>query len=258
MRMRTFSFILAGALAALPALSSAQGEGTETTEEKRGYLPASIYPAAYVFGGVVEGPTYDAANRISALAEATGSTERLADIGQIPAFGFGVDLYLWGGLSAGLKLGHAIGTFKEASVKYPAEVDWKWARINIEEKVAYRFQNVDYKITLKYTAPWEWFLKPYVAAGLGGNSTVMRLIDDISDLEIEKRDKSLLLEDGKVQQYSFDYLWGAGLQANLGDHFFLLAEYNADHQFRKHKIAGYEYDTSLEGIYLGAGWRFDY
>jgi hypothetical protein len=86
----------------------------------------------------------------------------------------------------------------------------------------------------------------------------MRLIDDISALDIEKRDKSLLLGDGKVQQYSFDYLWCAGLQANLGDYFFLLAEYNADRQFRKHKIAGYEYDTSLEGIYVGAGWRFNY
>jgi hypothetical protein len=178
--MRTLSFILAGALAALPALSPAQGEGTETGEEKVGYLPASIYPAAYLFGGVVQGPTYDAAEEITAFAEATGSAERLADIGRIPAFGFGVDFYVWGGLSAGVKLGHAIGTFKEASLKYPAEIDWKLAPVNIEEKVAYRFQNVDYKITLKYTAPWEWFLKPYVAAGLGGNSTVMRLIDDIS------------------------------------------------------------------------------
>ena len=107
--MRTLAIILASAVAALPALSPAQGEGTVEEEGPAGYLPASIYPTVYLFGGVVEGPTYAAAERISAFAEANGSAERLADIGQIPAFGFGVDIYVWGGLSAGLKLGHEIG-----------------------------------------------------------------------------------------------------------------------------------------------------
>ena len=250
----------------LPALllgcgvSFAQDEGTDI-EPEPGYLPATIYPAVYLFGGAARGVTYDAAADISGRAAAAGLAESLDDVGPMYAFGFTFDFYLYEGLSAGLKLTHEIAREHKVDLKYdygtfPKSPPPTMAPKLIEERLAYRLQNVDYKLTLKYAAFPEWFATPYVAAGLGGNSTVMKIEDRISDPILQKGNNGILLTNGIIQQFSFDWALYAGIQVNIGDNFFLVAEYNRDRQFHEHEFAGYKYNTGLDGFYAGAGWRF--
>jgi len=126
----------------------------------------------------------------------------------------------------------------------------------VEENLSYQLQNVDYKLTLKYAVFPDWLATPYVGAGLGGNSTVMKIEDRVSNPILQKGKNGVLLTNGIIQQFSFDWALYAGVQVNLGDNFFLVAEYNRDRQFREHEFAGYKYNTSLDGFYAGAGWRF--
>jgi opacity protein-like surface antigen len=177
------------------------------------------------------------------------------------AFGFTLDLYLNKVFSAGLKLTHEMAREHAVDLEYeygefPKTAPPTGAPRLIEERLAYKFQNVDYKITLKYAPFPDWLLTPYAAAGLGGNSALMKIEDDTSDPVIRKTEAGLLGANGTFQQFSFDWVICAGVQVNLGDNFFLVAEYNRDRQFRKHEFAGYQYDTSLDGFYAGAGWRF--
>lgn len=242
--------------------SFAQDEGTGTDiESEPGYLPASIYPAVYVFGGVARGITYDAAPDITARAAAAGVPGTLDDVGTVPAFGVTCDFYLYGGLSAGLKLAHEMGREHKVDLKYDYGKFPKISKfisnpILVEENLAYQFQNADYKLTLKYAAFPDSFVTPYVGAGLGGNSTLMKIGDRITYDILQKGKNGGLLINGTLQQFSFDWALYAGVQLNLGDHFFLVAEYNRDRQFHKHEFAGYQYDTGFDGYYAGAGWRF--
>jgi hypothetical protein len=243
--------------------SFAQDEGTGTDiEPEPGYLPASIYPAVYLFGGVARGMTYDAAPDITGRAAATGSTQGLDDVGAMYALGFATDFYLYGGLSAGLKLVHEIAPERTGNLKYEYGTFPKLAiRVTdppmlVEENLAYKLQNVDYKLTLKYAAFPDWFVTPYLGAGLGGNSAVMKIEDRVSNALLQKGKNGVLLTNGTFQQFSFDWALTAGVQVNIGDYFFLVAEYNRDRQFRKHEFAGYRYDTGFDGYYAGAGWRF--
>jgi opacity protein-like surface antigen len=242
--------------------SFAQDEGTGTdVGSGPGYLPASIYPAVYVFGGVARGMTYDAASDITGRAAAAGVPGTLDDVGTIPALGFTCDFYLYGGFSAGLKLTHEMGRERRADLKYdyatfPEISNSISSPIRVEENLAYRLQNVDYKLTLKYAAFPDSFVTPYFGAGLGGNSAVMKIEDRVTYAILQKGKNGVLLTNGTFQQFSFDWALHAGVQVNIGDNFFVVAEYNRDRQFRKHEFAGYQYDTSLDGFYAGAGWRF--
>ena len=241
-------------------VSFAQDEGT-TTEAEPGYLPASIFPAVYVFGGVARGVTYDAAADITGRAAAAGVPGTLDDVGDMYAFGFTLDLYMYEGFSAGLKLTHEMGRERGADLKYdygtfPKISELVSNPIPVEENLAYQLQNIDYKLTLKYAPFPDSFVTPYVGAGLGGNSAVMRFEDRVTYGILQKGNNGVLLTNGTFQQFSFDWALYAGVQVNLGDNFFLVAEYNRDRQFRKHEFAGYRYDTSLDGFYAGAGWRF--
>jgi opacity protein-like surface antigen len=258
-----FKVIIVPALAFGCGTSFAQDEGTGTEAAPTpGYLPASIYPAVYLFGGTARGMTYGAAPDISGRAAATGSTQGLDDVGAMYAFGFTTDFYLYGGLSAGLKLVHEIAPERTGNLKYDYGTFPKLAvwvtdpPILVEENLAYKLQNVDYKLTLKYAPFPAWPATPYVAVGLGGNSTVMRIEDRVSNPLLQKGLNGALLTNGTYQQFSFDWALYTGAQVNLGDNFFLVAEYNYDHQFREHEFAHYKYNTGLDGYYVGAGWRF--
>jgi len=242
--------------------SFAQDEGTGTDiEPEPGYLPASIYPAVYLFGGVARGITYDAAADITGRAAAAGVPGSLDDVGTIPALGFTCDFYFYYGLSAGLKLTHEMGRERRADLKYdyatfPEISKSRSNPIRVEENLAYQLQNVDYKLTFKYAAFPDSFVTPYVAAGLGGNSAVMKIEDRVTYAILQKGRNGVLLTNGTFQQFSFDWAVNAGIQVNIGDNFFLVAEYNRDRQFHKHAFAGYQYDTGFDGYYAGAGWRF--
>jgi hypothetical protein len=231
--------------------SFAQDEGTGTDiESEPGYLPASIYPAVYVFGGAARGITYDAAPDITARAAAAGCPGKLDDVGTVPALGFTCDFYLYGGFSAGLKLTHEMGRKRGADLKYDYGIFPKISEavsnpILVEENLAYQLQNVDYKLTFKYAAFPDALITP-----------VMKLDDRITYAILQKGNNGALLTNGTFQQFSFDWALYAGVQLNIGDHFFLVGEYNRDRQFHKHEFAGYQYDTSLDGFYAGAGWRF--
>jgi opacity protein-like surface antigen len=254
-------------LITLPALllgggaSFAQDEGTETVEPAAGYLPAGIYPALYLFGGAARGVTYDAAADITGRAAAGGVTGTFDDVGPMPAFGFTVDFYFYQGLSAGLKLTHEIGLERRTDLiyeygKFPKSPAAATRPKLIEERLGYRLQNVDYKLAFKYAPFSERLLTPYAGAGLGGNSSVIRLEDSVSDPILQKSTNGLLLTNGFFQQFSFDWALYAGVQLNLGDNFFVVGEYTRDRQLRKHAFAGYQYDTGLDGFFAGAGWRF--
>jgi opacity protein-like surface antigen len=242
--------------------SFAQDEGTGTDiESEPGYLPASIYPAVYVFGGVARGITYDAAPDITGRAAAAGCPGNLDDVGTVPALGFNCDFYLYGGLSAGLKLSHEMGRKHGVDLKYDYGIFPKISEsvsnpILVEENLAYQLQNVDYKLTFKYAVFPNSLVTPFVGVGLGGNSAVMKIDDHVTYGILQKGTNGALLTSGTFQQFSFDWLLNAGIQVNLGDYFFLVAEYNRDRQLRKHEFAGYQYDTSLDAFYAGAGWRF--
>ncbi|MGD8719084.1 MAG: hypothetical protein PVH29_09725 [Candidatus Zixiibacteriota bacterium] len=241
----------------------AQDEEEPPAEEKLpGYLPGSIYPGVYVFGGKADGPTYDGAEGISNIASKKNNPSVLEDIGTLPAFGVGFDFYFWRGLSMGLKLTHEIGTRRAIALKYETdevfyEEESVYTRDAVfEERISYRYQNVDYKLGLKFAFFHDWPVTPYAWAGLGGNLTRFDTQDEVSDPAIQKRLNGFLVGTETIKQFSFDYALAAGVQVNIGDSLFFILEYEYDQQFRKHTVAGYEYDTSFEGYFAGVGWRF--
>ncbi len=253
--------LLAAALAALPA-AFAQGEETEEEPpEARGYLPASVYPAICIYGGAARGPSFDAAGDITERAAVVNAGGPLDDVGTMSAFGVAFDFYVVKRLAASLILTHEIAPRRKATLEYdfasfPKISPLITEPVMIEEQLEYKFQNIDYKIALKYVFFPDWFATPYAGAGLGGNSTLVELRDRVSNALIQKGLDGVLLTNGSFQQFSFDWALYGGVQLNLGDSLFLVVEYTRDRQFREHTFAGYKYQTNLDGFYAGAGWRF--
>ncbi len=253
--------LLAAALAALPAAFAQGEEPQEEPTEARGYLPASVYPAICIYGGAARGPSFDAADDITGRAAAVHAGGPLDDIGTMSAFGVAFDFYLFKRVATSLILTHEIAPRRKATLAYDFASFPKISRlitepVMIEEQLEYKFQNIDYKIALKYVFFPDWPATPYAAAGLGGNSTLIELRDQVSNALIQKGLDGVLLANGSFQQFSFDWALYAGVQLNLGDSLFLVAEYARDRQFREHTFAGYKYRTNLDGFYAGAGWRF--
>jgi opacity protein-like surface antigen len=253
--------LLAAALAALPA-AFAQGEETEEEPPAaRGYLPASVYPAICIYGGAARGLSYGAADDITGRAAAVNAGGPLDDVGTVSAFGVAFDFYLLKRLATSLILTHEIAPRRKATLAYDFASFPKISRlitepVMIEEQLEYKLQNIDYKIALKYVLFPDWPATPYAAAGVGGNSTLIELRDQVSNALIQKGLDGVLLANGSFQQFSFDWALYAGVQLNLGDSLFLVAEYARDRQFREHTFAGYKYRTNLDAFYAGAGWRF--
>ncbi len=248
--------------AAFAAAVLAQQEGTETEPTPSvQYLPAYVFPAVYVYGGAAWGPSYDAAPDITGRAAAIGLDTPLDDIGTLSAIGVTFDFFVGPYVAASLRLAQEQGPRRSTALKYnystfpktpPPVTPWR----PVEEYLAYKFQNIDYKIALKYVPFPHWPVTPYASAGVGGNLTSMDVDDQVSDAEIQKSEGGGLLKTGWYQQFSFDWALYAGIQVNLGDNLFLITEYNYDHQVREHEVARYKYRTGLQGFYAGAGWRF--
>lgn len=256
------SVCVAGVLAASAAVF---GQGQEETEEEpppsQSYLPAWVYPALSIYGGVARGPSYDAAPDISGRAAAIGLNEPLDDFGTLSAFGVAFDFFIGPYLATSLKITQEQARRRHTALKYDYSTFPKMAPlvtepVLIEERISYGFQNVDYKIALKYVAFPHWPLTPYAAAGVGGNLALMDIDDQVSNAILHKGKGGALLTTGWFQQFSFDWVFYAGLQINVGDNLFFITEYNYDHQFHEHEFAGYKYRTGLDGFYAGAGWRF--
>jgi opacity protein-like surface antigen len=255
-------FALGLGLALTGPAAFAQDEETTGGEKLPGYLPPSVYPAVYVFGGVAKGPTYEGAEGLTELAAETGGSRVLEDIGTMPAFGVGFDFFVWKGLAAELKLTHEIGRRYDIALKFsddvalPGERFGYSGRTAFEESISYKFQNVDYKLGFRYAFFPDWLVTPYAGAGLGGNLTLFDIVDEVSNPAIQKRYEGFLMGTGKIKQFSFDYALAAGVQINVGDYLFFVLEYDYDNQFREHHAAGYKYNTGLEAYFAGVGWRF--
>lgn len=240
----------------------AQQEGTEPEPTPTvQYLPAYVFPAVYVYGGAAWGPSYDAAPDITGRAAAIGLNEPLGDIGTLSAIGVTFDFFVGPYVAASLKMTHEQARRRKTALKYdyftfPKMPPPLTPSGSVEEHLAYKFQNIDYKIALKYVPFPHWPVTPYASAGVGGNLTSMDVDDQVSDAVLQKREGGALLTTGWFQQYSFDWAVYAGIQVNLGDNLFLITEYNYDRQFREHEVAGYKYRTGLQGLYAGGGWRF--
>ncbi|NIT37313.1 MAG: hypothetical protein GTN49_12590 [candidate division Zixibacteria bacterium] len=252
---------LAAALAALPAAFAQEEETQEEPTEALAYLPASVYPAIYIYGGAARGPSFDAADDITGRAAAVHAGGPLDDVGTMSAFGVTFDFYIFKRFATSLILTHEIAPRRKATLAYDFASFPKISRlitepVMIEEQLEYKFQNIDYKIAVKYVFFPDWRATPYAAAGLGGNSTLIELRDQVSNALIQKALNGALLTNGSFQQFSFDWALYAGVQLNLGDSLFFVAEYVRDRQFREHTFAGYRYRTNLEGLYAGGGWRF--
>lgn len=250
------------ALAALGVAAIAQEEETGGEGEPiLQYLPAYVFPAVYVYGGAARGPSYDAAADITGRAARAGLDEELDDVGTLSAVGVTFDFFIGPYVAASQKLMQEQAPRHGAALKYdyatfPKAPPPLSAPERVEERLSYRFQNIDYKLALKYVPLPHWPITPYAAAGIGVNLTSLDVDDDVSNLVLQKSQGGGLLTTGWFQQFSFDWALYAGIQVNLGDHFFFVAEYNYDRQFREHEVAGYRYRTSLRALYAGAGWRF--
>ncbi len=240
----------------------AQQEGTEAEPTPAvQYLPPYVFPAVYAYGGAAWGPSYDAADDITGRAAAVGLDAPLSDIGTLSYFGITFDFFVGPYVAASLKLAQEQGPRRKTALKYDYPT---FPKIRptltpsgpVEEHLAYKFQNVDYKIALKFVPLPHWPITPYVSAGLGGNLTSMDVDDHVSDAVLQKGRGGGLLTTDWFQQFSFDWALYAGIQVNLGDNLFVVTEYAYDHQFREHEVAGYRYRTGLRSIYGGAGWRF--
>ncbi len=225
------------------------------------YLPAYVFPAVYVYGGAARGPSYDAAPDITGRAAAIGLNDPLGDIGTLSAIGVTFDFFVGPYVAASLKMTHEQARRRKTALKYdystfPKTPPPLTPSGPVEEHLAYKFQNIDYKIALKYVAFPHWPVTPYASAGVGGNLTSMDVDDQVSDAVLQKSMGGALLKTGWYQQFSFDWALYAGIQVNLGDNLFLITEYTYDRQFREHEVAGYKYRTGLQGFYAGWGWRF--
>jgi opacity protein-like surface antigen len=250
------------AFATLGSVGFAQEEETGgETQPVLQYLPAYVFPAVYVYGGAARGPSYDAAGDITGRAAAAGLDGELADIGTLSAVGVTFDFFIGPYVAASQKLMQEQGPRHGLALKYdlatlPKAPPPLSAPERVEERLSYAFQNVDYKLALKYVPLPHWPVTPYAAAGVGVNLTSMDVDDDVSNAVLQKSRGGGLLTTGWFQQFSFDWALYAGIQINLGDHFFFVAEYNYDRQFHEHEVAGYKYGTGLRALYAGAGWRF--
>lgn len=225
------------------------------------YLPPYVFPAVYVYGGAARGPSYDAASDITGRAAAAGLDDELADVGTLSAVGVTFDFFIGPYVAASQKLMHEQDHRHGLALKYdfatfPKAPPPLSSPHRVEERLSYAFQNVDYKLALKYVPLPRWPITPYAAVGVGVNLTSMDVDDEVSNAVLQKSQGGGLLATGWFQQFSFDWALYAGLQINLGDHFFFIAEYNYDRQFHEHEVAGYRYNTGLRALYAGAGWRF--
>ena len=250
--------VVAAAFLSVSVAASAQETGTEGQQN---YLPAWVYPAVYAFGGMVQGPSYDAAPIISGYAAEYGLAARLEDIGRMPAVGVAFEYYFWRGMSADVKVTHEVGARRETSLSYvvgdfPAFDPSPFYHDPIDETLSYKFQNVDVKVSLGYLVFPDWRVSPYGGAGLGVNSSAMKITDRVSDPVIQKWNNGLLLSEGWFQRYSFDWAVYAGVHVNLVSNLFARCEYVHDGAFGDHFFANYRYHTGLDGVYAGLGWRF--
>lgn len=256
------SAVFLSALAVFAAAAFAQEEetGSEPPPDT-GYLPAYVFPAVCVYGGAARGPSYDAAPDITGRAAAVGLDDPLEDIGTLSAFGVAFDFFVGPYVAASLRLAQEQAPRRGTALKYDYSTFPKISSIAtepvlVEEHIAYAFQNIDYKIALKYVPFPDWPITPYASAGVGGNLTSMNVDDQVSNPVLQKVKGGALLRTGYFQQFSFDWAFYGGIQVNAGNNLFFIAEYNYDHQFREHEVAGYKYRTGLQGLYAGAGWRF--
>ena len=121
---------------------------------------------------------------------------------------------------------------------------------------SYSFHNLDLKTGLKWIPFTAGPASPYVTAGPGVNSTVVRVEDHISDPWLNKKTGGLFLANAVRQHFSFDWMVAVGAEARIGPAFLIFAEYVHDRPFTNHFVEGYKYDTRTDAVVVGTGWRF--
>jgi hypothetical protein len=251
-------------LLALVLVAAARGEEEGVTENFN--LPASVYPAVYFYGGMATGPTYTGAAALTDGVRGAGGSGVLPDVGRLAAFGFTFDYFVAPSLAAEIKIVHEVAPERDA---FFAAYDYRVfpgkpfitrdqsGPYVVSDAVSYRYQNIDYKVGLKYVPFPSWFATPYVVATAGGNSTLIATVDLNTDPTIQKwTGGALVPDDTTSQQYSFDWAGVAGVHLNLSSHLFLVGEAMFDRPFTKHYLADYTYDTAVTAFYAGAGWQF--
>ena len=264
--MNTYSKVLTVACAALALAAGVRGqEGEEENPppERQQYLPASVYPAVYVVGGVARGLNCDASiaglNADVASADGTGT---LADLGpKYPIVGIGFDYYGLPWMAAEIKILHTVGTPRETVYRYDAG---KWPPGStklgpprfVKDYVSVGMQNVDAKVGVRFEPFANRFLSPYLTPAIGVNSTLIKTRDRCDDIYMQKLYSGPVAGNAFIQHYTFDWAVAAGVAVNLTGNFYLTAEGYYDRPFVRHFFAARKYDTRTTAVYAGAGWRF--
>jgi opacity protein-like surface antigen len=277
--MNTHSKILTVAYATLALAAGVRGEGDEAgggsdggngTEpetppvaERLQYLPASVYPAIYVVGGVARGLNCDESIAgLNARVAAADGTGTLANLGPTyPIIGVAFDYYGFPWMAAEIKILHTVGTPCEINYRYDAS---KWPPENppegatrfVDDFVSVSMQNVDAKLGLRLEPFADHVLSPYVTPGIGVNSTLIKTRDRCGDPLLQKYYDGPIVGNNFIQHYAFDWAVTAGVAVKLSGNLYLAAEGYYDRPFVRHFFAGHKYDTATTAVYAGAGWRF--
>lgn len=244
--------------AALAALAAAAANSMEDTSAGF-FLPPATYPVVSLFGGVARGASYAGAAAITTWAAGHPGSEGLADVGTMAMGGVGFGFYPTEGFGVQLRLSHAFAPRRHATLSLDAgelPVTPGYGPGTVREEVSYTFHNVDLKPGVKWTPFASTPASPYLMAGAGINSTIIRIEDRVSDPWLQKTSDGFLLGNAVCQRFSFGWTAAGGVEARIGPTFIIFAEYIYDRPFANHFVRGYEYDAAKEAIVLGGGWRF--
>jgi hypothetical protein len=233
-------------------VSSSADEGDEekkgAPDEERFFFPAGAYPAVEVFGGLSNGITYrDGVYHSAKRAARAGNTGRLLDTIRYivyTRFDFSISVY------------HQTGRKREATYRYDYSVVDPSVKPPqyVEEHIQYKPDNLNYKIRVGFEPFPDFFISPYVAAGVGGNYMQLTVRNYYVP---EKKTPLTFFYPGNdtVGHFSFDYALYGGLHINLTSYLYLFGEAFYDRPFSNHYYFEYLLETDSKGVHGGVGIR---
>lgn len=233
-------------------------EDEEIVEEEKFFLPRNAYPAIEVFGGLSNGITYrDGVYHSAKRAARAGNTgELIDDIGETYDYGATIRYVIYTRFDFAISLFHQTGKERNVVYRYDYSVVDPYVKPPqyVEEHIAFKADNLDYKIRVGFEPFPGFFISPYAAAGIGGNYMQLTVRNYYVP---EKKTPLTFFYPGNdtVGHFSFDYALYGGLRINLTDYLYIFGEAFYDKPFSNHYYFEYLLETGSKGIHGGVGIR---
>lgn len=233
-------------------------DGKEVPEGLTYLFPPGAYPVVEVFAGASNGITYrEGVYRSAKRADGAGNVGgTLKDIGETFDYGVNFRFVMFSRFDFAISVFHQDGKKRETVFRYDYSAVDPYVKPPqyVDDYISYKANNLDCKLRTGFDPFPDFYVAPYVSAGIGLNFMRVTARNYIPG----KKTNLTFFYPGNetVGHFSFDYALYGGVRINFTGYMYIYGEAFYDHPFSNHYYFEYLLETGSKGIHGGLGIRF--